>query len=69
MIIKCPFCRNSKYGITDLAAKLLMSEQCPSHAKVVKNVCTGQPMVIYHTPCDAEGCYDCLNSKLCTVFA
>jgi len=59
--IKCPFCRDS-IVLDDYEAKQIMSEQCPSHAKVMKNLGTGQSMVVYHLPCD-EGRYD-RHSKL-----
>ena len=69
LFIKCPFCRDEKVKLDDFTARLLMSEQCPSHAKVMKNTCNGRSMVVYHVGCDAEGCYDCQHSKLRAVTA
>jgi hypothetical protein len=69
MIINCPFCRSSNYSLDDFAAIKIMKNECPSHAKVVKNKCTGRPMVIYHLPCDGDGCYECELSKLRAVLA
>ena len=55
----CPVCRESSH-FTESLMKKIMAVACPSHAKVMESTCRhGNKIVLVHTPCDEEGCYDC----------